>query len=209
MAEKTTTPTTPKVIRTGTYEGMFLFGAAAAQDLNGAQNTVRGFIEKHGGQILVLKRWDERKLAYEVTKQKRGVYIIAYFTAPTTAIAPIEREVRLSEEVLRLLVTDADHLTQPRWRPSSPSRSSARSRRRGSAAAGSAGTGAATAGIAATGAGSRWGPGRRPWGDRAATAARGPRREEQPAAAAGGDAGAAKTKRDFGAAICDGSGPIC
>ncbi len=112
MAEKTTTPATPKVIRTGTYEGMFLFGAGAAQDVNGAQNTVRGMIEKHGGQILVLKRWDERKLAFELKKQKRGVYIIAYFKAPTGAITAIDREVRLSEDVLRVLITEADHMNQ-------------------------------------------------------------------------------------------------
>jgi small subunit ribosomal protein S6 len=99
-------------IRTAVYEGMFLFGSGAASDLAGAQKTVRGFIEKHGGEILVLKKWDERKLAYELAKNKRGVYIIAYFKAPTTAIAPIEREVRLSEEVIRVLVTDASHLNQ-------------------------------------------------------------------------------------------------
>jgi small subunit ribosomal protein S6 len=101
-----------KKTRVGQYEGMFLFGSNAAQDLAGAQNVVRGFIEKHGGSILVLKKWDERKLAYEIKKQKRGVYIVAYFNAPTTAVSAIEREVNLSEEVLRVLITDAEHLNQ-------------------------------------------------------------------------------------------------
>jgi small subunit ribosomal protein S6 len=94
------------------YEAMFLFGAGAAADLEGTQQTVRGIIEKHGGQIIVLKKWDERKLAYEIKKNKRGVYIIAYFRAPGGAIAGIDRDVRLSEEVLRAMVTTADHLTE-------------------------------------------------------------------------------------------------
>src|SRR3954451_12126555 len=98
-------------IKVKQYEGMFLFGSGAASELAAAQNTVRSMIEKHGGEILVLKKWDERKLAYEMNKQKRGVYIIAYFKAPTTAITAIDREVRLSEEVLRMLVTDAGHLS--------------------------------------------------------------------------------------------------
>ena len=102
----------PRKIRTGTYEGMFLFGSGASQDLTGAQTIVRGMIEKHGGEVLVLKKWDERKLAYELNKQKRGVYVIAFFKAPTTALAPLDRDVRLSEDVVRAMVTEADHLTQ-------------------------------------------------------------------------------------------------
>ena len=60
---------------------MFLLGPAATQENNGGIDLVRSTIERHGGQIMVCKKWDERKLAYEISKQKRGTYIIAYFTA--------------------------------------------------------------------------------------------------------------------------------
>ena len=69
------------------YEGMFLFGTAATANVEEALNTVRGFIEKHGGSIRVLKKWDDRKLAYDVAKQQRGLYVLSYFNAPTTAVA--------------------------------------------------------------------------------------------------------------------------
>ena len=72
-----------------------------------AVNLCRGIIERHGGQVLVIKRWDERKLAYEIKRQKRGTYVIAYFRAPGAAVSPIERDVNLSEDVLRVMVTDA------------------------------------------------------------------------------------------------------
>jgi ribosomal protein S6 len=94
------------------YEAMFLLGAAATAELEKSIALVRGIIERHGGTILVLKKWDERKLAYEIKGQKRGLYIISYFTAPGAAIGSIERDVNLSEEVLRVLVTDAEHLNQ-------------------------------------------------------------------------------------------------
>lgn len=94
------------------YEAMLLFPAGASAELEKSQTTVRSMIERHGGSILVLKKWDERKLAYELKGQKRGVYIIAYFTAPGNAIAAIERDVNLSEEILRVLVTEADHLNK-------------------------------------------------------------------------------------------------
>jgi hypothetical protein len=60
--------------------------------------------------VLVAKKWDERKLAYEVDKQKRGLFIVAYFKAPTPAIAAIERDVNLGDTILRVLITHADHL---------------------------------------------------------------------------------------------------
>src|SRR5271156_6758657 len=101
---------TPAPLVLNEYEGMFLFGAAAAQEPQNAIKIVRDMIEKHGGQALVLKRWDERKLAYEVEGQKRGTFFIAYFKAPGSTITPLEREVKLSELVLRVLVTKADHM---------------------------------------------------------------------------------------------------
>ena len=93
------------------YEGMFLFGTAATSNVDGALDTVRGFIEKHGGRIHVLKKWDDRKLAYEIKKQQRGLYVLAFFEAPTAAITAIDRDCRLSEDVIRALILDGSHLT--------------------------------------------------------------------------------------------------
>lgn len=104
MAETNTTKSSKQ------YEGMFLLPAAATTDVDGSIAAVRGVIERHGGEILVIKKWDERKLAYELNGQKRGLYIIAYFRAPGTAVTAIERDVNLSENMLRVLVTHADHL---------------------------------------------------------------------------------------------------
>jgi len=92
------------------YEAMFLLGTAAIAEPEKGIETCRGIIERHGGQIMVIKKWDERKLAYEISGQKRGTYVISYFTAPGPAVAAIERDVKLSEEVLRVLVLKADHL---------------------------------------------------------------------------------------------------
>ncbi|MGN6506551.1 MAG: 30S ribosomal protein S6 [Tepidisphaeraceae bacterium] len=92
------------------YEGMFLLPGSA--EVEASIKRVRDIIEKHGGSILVIKKWDERKLAFEVKKQKRGLYILAYFTGPGTAIAPITRDVNLSDDILRVLITDASHLSK-------------------------------------------------------------------------------------------------
>ena len=92
------------------YEAMFLMSTQHTSDVEGSLKLVRGMIEKHHGEILVCKKWDERKLAYEIGKAKRGLFIIAYFNAPGADVTPLERDVRLSEDYIRVLITRADHL---------------------------------------------------------------------------------------------------
>ena len=94
------------------YEAMFLFPPPGTTDVDGMVANARGIIERHGGTILHIKKWDERKLSYEIKRQKRGTYIIAYYKGPGGSVSAIERDVNLSEDVLRVLVTDATHLTQ-------------------------------------------------------------------------------------------------
>lgn len=94
------------------YEAMFLVGPVAQTQNDHGVALCQGIIERHGGQITVIKKWDERKLTYEIKRQKRGTYVIAFFNAPGGAIASIERDVKLNDDVLRVLVTTADHLNE-------------------------------------------------------------------------------------------------
>ncbi len=94
------------------YEAMFLMGPKGTAEPEASMAMCRGIIERHGGKVLVLKKWDERKLMYEIGGQKRGTYYISFFTAPGSAVAGIERDVKLSEDFLRVLVLKADHLNE-------------------------------------------------------------------------------------------------
>jgi small subunit ribosomal protein S6 len=94
------------------YEAMFLLPAGATAEMDKSLAAVKGIIERHAGDVVVLKKWDERKLAYEIKAQKRGLYIIAYFNAPAAAVSAIERDVNLSEDILRVMVTDAEHMNK-------------------------------------------------------------------------------------------------
>ncbi len=92
------------------YEGMFLMNQQAiAGDLAGAIAFIQGILERAGAEIVSLGKWDERRLAYPIRGQKRGTYLIALFRVNGAQIANIERDCTLSEEVLRVLVTRADH----------------------------------------------------------------------------------------------------
>jgi small subunit ribosomal protein S6 len=110
-AAATKAPKAPKEDR-NQYEAMFLFPPPGVVDVDGMIKNAQGIIERHGGKVMVIKKWDERKLAYEVKKQKRGTYVVAFYQGPGASVGAIERDVNLSEDILRVLVTQADHLNE-------------------------------------------------------------------------------------------------
>jgi len=91
-----------------TYEGMFLFPQSAASGLKEAAEHVQGLLGRAGAEIISFAKWDERRLAYEVAGNKRGVYFLTYFNAEPTAMADLERNCNLSEEILRFMFVRAE-----------------------------------------------------------------------------------------------------
>ena len=87
------------------YEGMFLLDSArAAKDWEGTRALVDGVMERYGGKPILADRWDERKLAYSIKRQKRGTYYLNYFDAPGDAVTQIRRDLTLTEGVIRFLI---------------------------------------------------------------------------------------------------------
>jgi small subunit ribosomal protein S6 len=93
------------------YEAMFLLSQAVAADLGSAVDHIKEILARGHAEIIAMKKWDDRRLAYEIKGQKRGVYILAYFKAPGVDISHVERDCNLSEKVLRALILRADHLS--------------------------------------------------------------------------------------------------
>ncbi len=103
--------TSETMARTGVYEGMFVVSQAAAAQFGDTIQHINELFGRANATILAMKKWDDRRLAYEIDKQKRGVYILAYFTCPTDLVAKLERDAQISSKILRLLVIKADHLS--------------------------------------------------------------------------------------------------
>ena len=92
---------------------MFLVDTAdAAADWEGTVGLITGIIEKRGGEVVSSKKWDERRLAYEINKLNRGTFILVYFNANPLRIAAIERDVTLSENIIRVMILRADFMTE-------------------------------------------------------------------------------------------------
>lgn len=93
------------------YEAMFLFDPTFGGSFENCESEIRRLMERADGEIVFCRKWDERRLAYRISGRKRGVYILVYFKAPADKIVGLERDVKLAEDILRVLILRADEVT--------------------------------------------------------------------------------------------------
>jgi len=93
-----------------TYEGLFLFPQSAGSKLGEAAEHVQGLLGKVDAEIMSFGKWDERRLAYEIKGNKRGIYFLSYFKLAGDQMAALERQCLLSEDLLRFMLTRADQV---------------------------------------------------------------------------------------------------
>jgi small subunit ribosomal protein S6 len=58
-------------------------------------------IKTQGGDVTKVDRMGKRKMAYEMQKHQEGTYALLVFSAPGTAVAELERQMRLADEVIK------------------------------------------------------------------------------------------------------------
>ena len=96
---------------------------------------VEGIVKRQGGEIVSLKPWERRPLAYPIAGHHEGLYILCYFDAPPASIRGIENRVRLAEGVLRFIVLRTDKETRERDQAADLRRREERAARAAAAAA--------------------------------------------------------------------------
>jgi small subunit ribosomal protein S6 len=73
----------------------------------------QNLLQENGSENIQIQNRGKRRLAYEIGKQRDGIYIQMNYTGSGKAIAPMERAMRLSEEVIRYL-TIKQEVKQPK-----------------------------------------------------------------------------------------------
>jgi len=97
------------------YEHVFL----ARQDLAQAQvdalaENATKIIEDNGGKVVRTETWGLRSLAYRIAKNRKAHYVALDIDAPAPAIAELERQTNINEDVIRFLTLRVDeHETGP------------------------------------------------------------------------------------------------
>lgn len=70
-----------------------------------------GVIRSDGGTIENVDIWGKRRLAYEIDKKSEGIYAVVNFTATSAATVELDRQLKLSEAVLRTKVLRSEEAT--------------------------------------------------------------------------------------------------
>ncbi|HKT55500.1 MAG TPA: 30S ribosomal protein S6 [Microbacterium sp.] len=65
-------------------------------------------ITNDGGSIENIDVWGRRRLAYEIKKKTEGIYVVVNFTATSEATQELDRQLKLSELVMRTKVLRAE-----------------------------------------------------------------------------------------------------
>jgi small subunit ribosomal protein S6 len=65
-------------------------------------------IRTDGGTIDKVDVWGRRRLAYEINKKSEGIYAVVNFTANSSATIELDRQLKLSEAVMRTKVLRAE-----------------------------------------------------------------------------------------------------
>ena len=91
------------------YEHVFI----ARQDLAQAQvdalaETATKIIEDAGGKVVKTETWGLRSLAYRIAKNSKAHYVALDIDAPAPAIAELERQTSINEDVIRFLTIRVD-----------------------------------------------------------------------------------------------------
>ena len=92
-----------------TYEVMFI----AHPDLDDSAlqalvDRAKSWVTAAGGEVTQVDVWGRRRLAYVIKKQKEGQYILMQTTMAAPATREVERNMRLTEQIMRFQLVRTD-----------------------------------------------------------------------------------------------------
>ena len=86
------------------YEHVFLARQdASTQQVEELTTQMTGIVEGLGGKITKTENWGVRSLTYRMSKNRKAHFVLMNIDAPSAAVTEIERQERISEDVIRYL----------------------------------------------------------------------------------------------------------
>jgi len=87
------------------YENMIILNAAISdEEADAAVTRIKEMITSQGGEVLKVDVWGRRKLSYEIKKQKKGLYVLLFYKAPSTAIRKLDEFFKVFDTVLKYII---------------------------------------------------------------------------------------------------------
>ncbi|MHB1453216.1 MAG: 30S ribosomal protein S6 [Saccharofermentanales bacterium] len=90
------------------YEVVFVLNPKLGEEgIVSTYNKIKNLIET-SATLEGVDEWGRKRLAYEIDDQREGIYYLVRFTAEAEFPAELERVLKLTEGVMRFLVTRQD-----------------------------------------------------------------------------------------------------
>ena len=87
------------------YEVMYVIDTALEEGARSELiNRFSNIVTNNGGKVDRVDEWGKRRLAYPINYKTEGYYVLMYMTAPADLPRELERNLQISESVLRYLV---------------------------------------------------------------------------------------------------------
>jgi small subunit ribosomal protein S6 len=101
------------------YEMIYVLRPNTTNEQVAEVNTrVKGVIETLGGKVIKVDNWGKRRLAYEVSKERKGIYLYWLYLATPGIVEEAERNLRMLDSVIRFLSVKVDTNIDVAARPS-------------------------------------------------------------------------------------------
>jgi len=118
-----------------TYELVYIVTPEATEELIASiHEQVEQTTQRMGGSLSKTENWGRRKLAYEIKRQKEGVYVLEVIEGTGELMKELDRRLKVVDQVIRHLVVRVDEeLKKAERRKSRRMAEEARRRERGTA----------------------------------------------------------------------------
>ena len=111
------------------YEHVFIARQdVSAQQVEALTEEFKTVLENNGGSVAKNEYWGIKTLAYKIRKNRKGHYTLLNIDAPHAAVAEMERQMRLHDDILRFITLRVDEHEEG---PSAMMQSRGRDDRRG------------------------------------------------------------------------------
>jgi small subunit ribosomal protein S6 len=91
------------------YETMYILRPdIPEEEVESHVTKYRDIVSEAGGQVLDNQMRGKRRLAYPIAKHREGIYVQLNHDGDGQQVAPLERAMRLSEDVIRYLTVKQD-----------------------------------------------------------------------------------------------------
>lgn len=95
------------------YESVFIARQdLSKQDISRLVDNFSAIAVKNGGRVVKTEYWGLRNLAYRINKNRKAHYAMIALEAPAAAITEMERNMRISEDVMRTVTVRVESISE-------------------------------------------------------------------------------------------------